>query len=57
MVGNDYVQNRDLIHLHYPKIYPSLIIVTTRVTLSDKLNDSLSLQVGGSEILEKLFQS
>lgn len=35
----------------------SLIIVTTRVTLSDKLNDSLNLQVWGSEILARLFQS
>lgn len=43
--GNSYVQNRDLIQLHYPEIYFSLITVTTRVTLLDKLNDSLDLQI------------
>lgn len=52
---NGCVQNRDLIHLHYPEISLSPITITTRVTLVNKLKDFLDLQVWGSEILARTF--
>ena len=39
MVGNDYVQNRDLIHVHCRKIYLSLIIVWESKNKAEILNN------------------